>query len=71
MGTIISHDGVSSRWKRVTNGVPWCLILGSLFCLIYINDVPKITDNDAKVVPFADDTSIKISDCNQDEVQPI
>jgi hypothetical protein len=47
--------------EKVINGVPWRLILGSLFLLIYFNVVPKITDNDAKIVLFADDTSITVT----------
>jgi hypothetical protein len=34
--------------------------------LIYINAVHKTTDNDAKVVLFANDTSITVTDCNQE-----
>ena len=32
----------------------------------YINDVYKITDNDSKIVLFADGTSIKVTACNQE-----
>jgi hypothetical protein len=32
---------------------------------------PKITDNDAKIVLFADDTSITVTDCNQEGVQTV
>ena len=46
------------------NGFPRSLMLGSLFLVIYINDVHKITDNDATVVLFADDTSILVTGCN-------
>jgi len=42
------------------------LTLGSLLLLIYINDVYKITDNDSKIVQFSDDTSIKVTACNQE-----
>jgi len=38
--------------ERVINCVPQVLILGSLLLLTYINDLPKITYNDAKVVLF-------------------
>ena len=39
------------------------------FFLIYINDLPKITDNDANVVHFADDTIIIVINSNQGGVQ--
>jgi hypothetical protein len=51
--------------KKVTNEVPQGLFLGPLLFLIYTRDLPKIIDNDAKVVLFADDTSIIETNCNQ------
>jgi hypothetical protein len=51
--------------EKVTNGVPQGLILVPLHFLICINDLPKITNNDAKVVMFADDTSIIVTISNQ------
>jgi hypothetical protein len=52
---------------KVTNGVLRGLNLGSLLLLTYINDLPKTKRNDAKVVPFADDTSITGTTSNQGE----
>jgi hypothetical protein len=57
--------------EKFTNGFPLGLNVGSLFLLIYINDVHKITDNDAKVVLFADDKSIIVTICNQEGVQTV
>jgi hypothetical protein len=39
--------------------------LDPLLFLIYTNDLPTTTDNDAKVVLFSDDTSIIVTNSNQ------
>ena len=49
-------NGQTSEWKQVEAGVPQGSILGPLFFLIYINDLPDNLESKPKV--FADDTSL-------------
>ena len=49
-------NGQTSKWKEVLAGVPKGSILGPLFFLVYINDLPDGIQSNVKI--FADDTSI-------------
>ena len=50
-----------SNWGKVKHGVPQESILGPLFFLFYINDLPNIIKINSKPVIPADDTSIIIT----------
>jgi len=60
---IIKHEYYKSSSVRdkVRQGVPQGLILGPLFFLLYIKDLPYIINNISKSTLFADDTSTKFS----------
>ena len=49
-------NGQTSNWKEVLAGVPQGSILGPLYFLIFINDIPEGIQSNIKT--FADDTSI-------------
>ena len=52
----VALNGQSSSWAPVCDGVPQGSILGTLFFLIYINDLSKDISSTVKL--FADDTTI-------------
>jgi len=45
--------------------MPECSILGPLFSLVYINDLPTIVNTDKNMALFADDTCITITGTNR------
>ena len=45
-----------SKWAPVSNGIPQGSVLGTIVFTIYINDLPDVVSNVAKL--FADNTKI-------------
>jgi UDP-2,3-diacylglucosamine pyrophosphatase LpxH len=55
-------DKYYSDWKLIRHGVLQGSILGPLFFLLYINDLPNVISDISKPILYADDTSIIIFD---------
>jgi len=53
-----------SEWEPIRYGIPQGSILGPLFSILYINDLPKTMAISANRVFFADDTSMIITKSN-------
>jgi hypothetical protein len=56
-----THDSTSSGWETVKHGAPQGSVLGPMFLLLHVNNLPKITTNKAKIILHADDTSVIVS----------
>jgi hypothetical protein len=56
-----------SDWKKVKQRVPQGSVLGPLFFLLYIKDLPGLINDIFKSTVFADDTSIIFTHSNLTE----
>jgi hypothetical protein len=54
----------NSDWREIRHSVPQGSVLGPLFLLLNINDLPKIVYDNTEVVLYTDDTSIIIISLN-------
>ena len=52
----MSIKGSSSTWKTVDSGVPQGSVLGPIFFIMYVNDIPDIVKSNVWI--FADDTKL-------------
>lgn len=64
----VSVNGFTSEYLSMTVGVPQGSVLGPLFFLLYINDMPNALNDVAKVVMFADDSVPLISSNNSNDL---
>jgi len=60
-----TNTNSASKWERIKNGVLEGSILGPLFFLLYINDLPKVIAKNNSMVLFTDDTSLLITGFNK------
>ena len=66
----VSINNTTSDTKHITCGVPQGSVLGPLLFLLYINDLPNIS-NQLPFFLFADDTNIYSEANNLDEIQEV
>jgi len=63
----IKINGCYSEWADVISGIPQSTILGPILFMIYINDLPEICKQFARIYLFADDAKLfKHVICDED-----
>ena len=54
----VKINGCYSEWADVISGIPQGTILGPVLFIIYINDLPEICEQFARIYLFADDAKL-------------
>ena len=70
---LVNYDSKKyySKWEIVTNGVPQESILGSLLFLLCVNDMPNVISDISDLIPYADDTSLIITNLDNQMFEKI
>ena len=62
-------DGKCSSWLNITSGVPQGSILGPLFFVIFISDLPEVVSQGSTVALYADDCkAFRVVTCPNDQL---